>query len=69
VCGLLLPIAYVAFWKLQGNRAYLGDDLPRPGVNRLWRAGMLLSTTVLVVALVWFLKNDVPGWIEKVTAG
>ena len=36
---------------------------------RLWRAGMLLATTVLVVALVWFLRNDVPGWIDKVTAG
>jgi manganese transport protein len=66
VCGMLLPIAYIAFYVLQGKREYLGEHMPSPGVNRLWRAGMLLSTTVLVVALIWFLVNDVPGWIDTI---
>jgi hypothetical protein len=69
VCGFLLPVAYIGFFVLQGKRAYLGDDLPTGPRAVLWRAGMLLSTLVLVVGLVWFARNEVPAWIESLGSG
>ena len=65
LCGFLLPVAYVGFFVLQGKRSYLGDDLPTGPKALLWRGGMLLSTLVLVVGLVWFAKNEVPAWLES----
>jgi Mn2+/Fe2+ NRAMP family transporter len=66
LCGFLLPVAYIGFFILQGKRAYLGDDLPTGWLAKAWRAGMIVSTLVLVLGLVWFLKNEVPGWLESV---
>ena len=63
VCGFLLPIAYVGFFLLQGNRAYLGEHLPVGPRAKLWRAGMLVSTLVLVIGLLWFLVSEVPSWL------
>lgn len=66
VCGFLLPVAYVGFFILQGKRDYLGAHLPTGKGAVAWRAGMLLSTLVLVVGLVWFAVTEVPGWFESV---
>jgi len=66
VCGFLLPVAYIGFFRLQGKREYLGADLPTGARGALWRAGMLLATLVLVLGLAWSVKNDVPGWIASV---
>jgi Mn2+/Fe2+ NRAMP family transporter len=66
VCGFLLPVAYIGFFRLQGKREYLGADLPTGARGAAWRAGMLLATLVLVVGLAWVVKNDVPGWIAGV---
>jgi len=68
VCGFLLPVAYIGFLVLHGKRAYLGDDTPSGAAGLLWRAGMAVATLVLVLGLTWVVKNDVPGWIESVTA-
>ena len=65
ICGFLLPVAYIGFFILQGKKAYLGDDLPTGWKASLWRAGMIISTLVLVFGLVWFARNEVPGWIES----
>ena len=65
VCGFLLPIAYVAFIRLNRNRAYLKEDTPSGALSTLWTLGMVLSTGVLVAFLAWFAWNEVPGWIEQ----
>jgi manganese transport protein len=66
VCGFLLPVAYVGFFILQGKRAYLGEHLPVGPMAIAWRAGMMLSTLVLVVGLVWFAMHEIPGWFESI---
>ncbi|MEO2168339.1 MAG: hypothetical protein ABGY42_09520 [bacterium] len=62
----ILPVAYIGFIRLQGSKDYLGDDLPRGAAGTLWRAGMVLSTAVLVTFLSWFAWTNVPGWIEAI---
>lgn len=66
VCGFLLPLAYIGFIILQRKRAYLGDDLPRGPLGAAWIVGMLCSTGVVTVFLIWFLITNVPDWLEKI---
>ena len=47
ICGLLLPVAYVGFIKLQKSRAYLGDDRPRGPLGNAWFAAMIGITAFL----------------------
>lgn len=65
-CGFLLPVAYIGFIKLQGNKDYLGDDLTTGAKGTLWRVGMALSTAILVTFLSWFAWNNIPSWIEAI---
>jgi hypothetical protein len=69
VCGFLMPLAYFGFIKLQGSRAYLGDDVPRGTKGRLWRAAMIATTLFLTGFLVWSAWQKLPGWIEGLLDG
>jgi len=53
--AVLLPIAYFGFIKLQGSRAYLGDDLPTGSRGRTILGAMVFGTVVVVVFLAWVL--------------
>jgi len=55
ICGLLLPLVYLGFTRLQCSRDYLGDDLPGGPGGRFWLAGMCLATGVLAIFFVWYL--------------
>lgn len=68
VCGFLLPVSYIAFIRLNRNRDYLGEDTPRGPLANLWTAGMIVSTTVLVAFLGWFVWDKAPGWIESLSS-
>lgn len=66
ICGLLLPLVYVGFIKLQCSGPYLGEDRPAGISGRLWLAGMVLATLILVVFFGWFAWNNIPSWLEQV---
>ena len=66
VAGLMLPLAYLGFMKLQTSRAYLGDDRPTGARGAAWLAGMGLATLVLVVFLGWYLVAKGPGFLEQI---
>jgi hypothetical protein len=68
ICGLMLPIAYIGFIRLQRSRKYLGDETPSGSKATLWVAGMWLSTAVLVGFMIWFLITTVPGWLDAIGA-
>ena len=55
VCGLLLPVIYLGFTRMQCNENYLGEDTPTGTTGRLWLAGMGLATVTLSVFFVWYL--------------
>ena len=55
ICGLLLPVVYLGFTRLQRSRAYLGEDVPSGPGGRFWIAGMCLATGVLAIFFFWYL--------------
>ncbi len=65
IAGFMLPLAYLGFIKLQRNRAYLGEDMPRGGRGVVWLGGMVLATTVMVAFLGWYLLTKGPGFLER----
>ena len=67
--GLMLPLAYLAFVKLQRSRAYLGDDLPRGGRGVLWMGALVLSTLIVTAFLVWYGVTEGPGFVERLFDG
>ena len=47
------------------NREYLGEDTPTGGKGRLWMAGMVVSTLVIVVFLAWYTVTKGPGFLDQ----
>lgn len=66
VAGLMLPLAYLGFLKLQTSRDYLGADRPSGAKGIAWAGGIALATIVLVVFLGWYLIDKGPGFMEQV---
>ena len=57
ICGLLLPIAYIAFFVLQNSRRYLGPDRPRGLKALLWNAAMLLAIAAPLASSLYYIAN------------
>ncbi|MCR9243850.1 MAG: Nramp family divalent metal transporter [bacterium] len=55
LCGAFLPLTYIGILILQRSRRYLGKDRPTGVQGMLWTIGLLLATTIVVVALVSYL--------------
>lgn len=66
ICGFLLPVSYLGFIRLQQSREYLGADRPAGARGLFWTAGMIAATLLLVVFLVAFCADNLPGWIASV---
>jgi len=57
ICGLMLPIAFIAFFILNNSKRYLGDDKPS-GVKALaWNIAMIISICVTVASIVYYLVS------------
>lgn len=65
LCGFFLPIGYFGFFRLQRNRAFLGDDVPRGLRGRLWSIAMLVATLVLVAFLAYYAVEQAPKSFGK----
>ena len=65
ICGLFLPLAYIAFIKLHLDRRYLGDDRPRGPLAVVWVAGMVLAAMLLVAASGWYAVTQLPRYFER----
>ncbi|HUU11148.1 MAG TPA: divalent metal cation transporter [Phycisphaerae bacterium] len=69
ICGMMLPIAYIAFFVLQNRRAYLGADTPTGGRRWAWNIGMGLAVLATLASLVYFLQgkfiDDVRVFFER----
>ena len=57
LCGLMLPIAYVAFFVLHNRRDYLGDDMPRGARRWAWNLGMGLAILATLAYLVYAVQG------------
>jgi len=68
VCGLLLPLAYIAILRLQTSAEYLGEDRPR-GARAAWIVGvMALITAFLAFMFVRDVATKGPEYLDKLRA-
>lgn len=65
ICGIFLPLAYLGFIRLQRNRDYLGEDLPRGPWAKAWIAVMMLGTLLLILALVRYMWTKGPVFFDR----
>lgn len=57
ICGLMLPIAFVAFFILNNSSKYLGEDKPTGVKALVWNVAMLTSIGVTVASIVYYLVS------------
>ncbi|MFQ6035679.1 MAG: divalent metal cation transporter [Sedimentisphaerales bacterium] len=55
ICGIMLPIAFIAFFILNNSSRYLGQDKPTGIKAGLWNIAMLISIGATVVSIVYYL--------------
>ena len=57
ICGLMLPIAFIAFFILNNSRKYLGDDKPGGMKAVIWNIAMVISIGVAIASIVYYLVS------------
>ena len=57
ICGLMLPIAFIAFFILNNRTAYLGKDKPRGMKAVAWNIAMLVSIGATMASIVYYLVS------------
>ena len=55
ICGLMLPIAYIAFFILNNKRKYLGADKPSGPKAIGWNIAMLIAIAVSIASASYYL--------------
>ena len=57
ICGLMLPIAFIAFFILNNRAEYLGKDKPRGMKAVAWNIAMLVSIGATMTSIVYYLVS------------
>jgi hypothetical protein len=57
ICGLMLPIAFVAFFILNNSKKYLGDDKPSGPKALLWNIAMVISIVAAFASIIYYLAS------------
>jgi manganese transport protein len=57
ICGLMLPIAFIAFFILNNSKKYLGEDKPRGIKAVVWNIAMLISISATVASIIYYLAS------------
>lgn len=57
ICGLMLPIAFIAFFILNNSKAYLGKDKPSGIKALVWNIAMIISIGVTIASIVYYLVS------------
>ena len=57
ICGLMLPIAFIAFFILNNSKKYLGKDKPRGIKAVVWNIAMLISIGVTIASIIYYLAS------------
>lgn len=53
ICGFLLPIAYIAWYLLNQNPRYLGDDMPAGSRANMYKVAMVLCILTVLASVVY----------------
>jgi len=57
ICGLMLPIAFVAFFILNNSTRYLGKDKPSGAKALIWNVAMIVSIGAAFASIVYYLVS------------
>ncbi len=57
ICGLMLPIAFIAFFILNNSKKYLGQDKPCGMKAFVWNIAMIISIGVTIASIVYYLAS------------
>jgi Mn2+/Fe2+ NRAMP family transporter len=57
ICGLMLPIAFIAFFILNNSKKYLGEDKPRGVKALVWNIAMLISIGVTIASIIYYISS------------
>ena len=57
ICGLMLPIAFIAFFILNNSKRYLGENKPTGVKALVWNVAMLISIGATVASIVYYLVS------------
>jgi manganese transport protein len=59
ICGLMLPIAFIAFFILNNSKKYLGNDKPTGLKAVLWNIAMIISIGATLASIVYYLISKI----------
>ncbi|MHC4354613.1 MAG: divalent metal cation transporter [Planctomycetota bacterium] len=59
ICGLLLPIAFIAFFILNNSKKYLGDNKPTGTKALVWNIAMLVSISATMASIIYYLASRI----------
>lgn len=59
ICGLMLPIAFIAFFILNNSKKYLGDDKPTGPKAVAWNIAMIISIGATLASIVYYLISKI----------
>ena len=57
ICGLMLPIAFIAFFILNNSKRYLGKDKPTGIKALVWNIAMLISIGATIASIFYYLHS------------
>jgi len=57
ICGLMLPIAFIAFFILNNSKKYLGEHKPTGTKALVWNIAMLVSISATMASIVYYLVS------------
>jgi Mn2+/Fe2+ NRAMP family transporter len=57
ICGLMLPIAFIAFFILNNSKRYLGENKPTGVKALVWNIAMLISISATMASIVYYLVS------------
>ena len=59
ICGLMLPIAFIAFFILNNSRKYLGEHKPTGIKALVWNIAMLVSISATMASIIYYLISRI----------
>ncbi|MHC4434785.1 MAG: divalent metal cation transporter, partial [Planctomycetota bacterium] len=57
ICGLMLPIAFIAFFILNNSKRYLGEHKPTGTKALVWNIAMLVSISATMTSIIYYLAS------------
>ena len=59
ICGLMLPIAFIAFFILNNSKRYLGEHKPTGIKALVWNIAMLVSISATMASIIYYLASRI----------